>query len=160
VDRLWDILGQAGKHVIVLGVPQTYPPRPVNGELVGCFLTPDPRKVVYTFPRELKAEIEGLVGAYQVDVQNFRSDARDRILSEIYEMTEQRFSVARHLLATRLWDFFMMVEIGVDRIHHAFWSFLDEAHPKYVPGHRYQDAIREYYHYLDDQIGELLAGFD
>ena len=32
------------------------------------------------------------------DVRNFRSDDRDRILAEIYEMTEQHFAVARHLL--------------------------------------------------------------
>jgi predicted AlkP superfamily phosphohydrolase/phosphomutase len=160
VDRVWDVLGRAGKHVIVLGVPQTYPPTPVNGELVSCFLTPDPRKDAYTYPSALKEEIEGVVGDYQVDVRNFRSDDRDRILSEIYEMTEQRFAVARHLLASRPWDFFMMVEIGVDRIHHAFWRWLDESHPKYEAGHRYGDVIRTYYHYLDDQIGELLDSFD
>src|SRR3990167_6815579 len=39
-DRVWDILSRAGKRVILLGVPQTYPPRPVNGSMVTCFLTP------------------------------------------------------------------------------------------------------------------------
>jgi predicted AlkP superfamily phosphohydrolase/phosphomutase len=160
VDRLLDILSDAGKHVISLGVPQTYPPFPVNGELVSCFLTPDPRKDEYTYPSELRREIEDLVGPYQVDVRNFRSEDRDRILSEIYEMTEQRFDVARHLLTTRPWDFFMMVEIGLDRIHHAFWRFLDPEHAKYEPGHHYQDVIRSYYQYLDEQIGELLESFD
>jgi predicted AlkP superfamily phosphohydrolase/phosphomutase len=160
VDRVWDILGRAGKHVIALGVPQTYPPFPVNGELVSCFLTPDPRKDDYTYPPSLRAEIENLVGPYQVDVRNFRSEDRDRILSEIYEMTEQRFAVARHLLETRPWDFFMMVEIGLDRIHHAFWRYLDPNHPRYEPGHHYRDVIRSYYQYLDEQIGELLESFD
>jgi predicted AlkP superfamily phosphohydrolase/phosphomutase len=93
-------------------------------------------------------------------VRNFRSDDRDRILGEIYEMTEQRFAVARHLLDTRPWDFFMMVEIGVDRIHHAFWRYLDPAHPRHEPHPRYTDAIRAYYQYLDDQIGELRERFD
>ena len=160
VDRLWDHLGRAGKHAIVLGVPQTYPPQPINGDLVSCFLTPDPRKDDYTYPSALRAEIEGLVGPYHVDVQNFRSDDRDRILAEIYEMTEQHFAVARHLLDTRPWDFFTMVEIGVDRIHHAFWRYLDPSHPAHEPGHRYRDVIRSYYGYLDDQIGELLSRFD
>jgi len=54
----------------------------------------------------------------------------------------------------------MMVEIGLDRMHHAFWRFLDPTHPRFEPGHRYQDAIRNYYGYLDDQIGELLERFD
>jgi predicted AlkP superfamily phosphohydrolase/phosphomutase len=160
VDRIWDILGRANMSVIVLGVPGTYPPPSVHGDLVSCFLTPDPRKDEFTYPRSLQIEIEGLVGQYEVDVRNFRSEDRDRILSEIYNMTEQRFTVARHLLSTRPWDFFVMVEIGVDRIHHAFWRYMDPTHPRYEPGHRYENVIRDYYHYLDDQIGELLESFD
>jgi predicted AlkP superfamily phosphohydrolase/phosphomutase len=160
VERVWDALGDAGRHVVVIGVPQTSPPVPVHGELVSCFLTPDPRRDPYTHPPELRAEIERLVGPYSVDVRNFRSDDRDRILAEIYAMTEQRFRVARHLLDTRPWEFFMIVEIGLDRLHHAFWRFLDPAHPRHEPGHRYGDVIRSYYQYLDDEIGELLERFD
>jgi predicted AlkP superfamily phosphohydrolase/phosphomutase len=160
VDRVWDHLGRAGRHVIVVGVPQTSPPVTVNGELVSCFLTADTRTDPYTHPTELRSEIERLVGAYRVDVQNFRSDDRDRILAEIYAMTEQRFAVCRHLLDTRPWDFFMLVEIGLDRMHHAFWRFLDPAHPQHEPGHRYRDVIRAYYAYLDEEIGELLERFD
>jgi predicted AlkP superfamily phosphohydrolase/phosphomutase len=159
-DRVWDHLSRAGKHVIVVGVPQTSPPVPVNGELVSCFLTADPRKDPYTYPAALRAEIESIVGPYRVDVRSFRSDDRDRILAEVYEMTEQRFTICRHLLDTRPWDFFMMVEIGLDRMHHAFWRFLDTEHPRHEPGHRYRDAIRNYYIYLDEEIGELLERFD
>jgi predicted AlkP superfamily phosphohydrolase/phosphomutase len=159
-ERVWDHLGAAGKHVVLIGIPQTSPPVPVNGELVSCFLTPDTRRDPYTHPPELRAEIEGLVGPYSVDVRNFRSDDRDRILAEIYAMTEQRFRLARHLLDTRDWDFFMMVEIGLDRLHHAFWRYLDPAHPRHEPDHRYGDVIRSYYEYLDDEIGELLERFD
>ena len=32
--------GAAGKRVILIGVPQTYPPRPINGLMVTDFLTP------------------------------------------------------------------------------------------------------------------------
>ena len=159
-DRVWDHLGRAGRHVIVVGVPQTSPPPAVNGELVSCFLTGDTRRDPYTHPAELRAEVERLVGAYEVDVRNFRSEDRDRILAEVYAMTEQRFAVCRHLLDTRPWDFFMMVEIGVDRMHHAFWRFLDAEHPRHEPGHRFGDVIRSYYAYLDDEIGELLERFD
>jgi predicted AlkP superfamily phosphohydrolase/phosphomutase len=160
VDRAWDHFGEAGKRAIVVGVPQTSPPPAVNGELVSCFLTADTRKQAYTHPPELRAEIEGLVGPYRVDVDNFRSDDRDRILAEIYAMTEQRFTVCRHLLDTRPWDFFMVVEIGLDRLHHAFWRFMDPDHPRHEPDHHYRDVIRNYYAYLDDEIGELLERFD
>jgi predicted AlkP superfamily phosphohydrolase/phosphomutase len=160
VDRVWDHLSRAGRRVIVVGVPQTSPPVPVNGELVSCFLTGDPRRDPFTYPAGLRAEVESLVGTYRVDVRSFRSDDRDRILAEVYEMTEQRFAICRHLLDTRPWDFFMMVEIGLDRMHHAFWRFLDAEHPRHEPGHRYRDAIRNYCIYLDEQIGDLLERFD
>lgn len=159
-ERVWDRLGRAGAHVIVVGVPQTSPPVPVNGELVSCFLTADTRTDPYTHPASLRAEVEALVGAYQVDVRDFRSDDRDRILADVYAMTEQRFRVCRHLLDTREWDFFMLVEIGLDRMHHAFWRFFDPAHPRHEPDHRYRDVIRSYYAYLDEEIGELLERFD
>jgi predicted AlkP superfamily phosphohydrolase/phosphomutase len=160
LDRAWDHFGRQDRHVIVVGVPGTSPPVPVNGELISCFMTADPRTDPYTYPESLRAEVEGLVGPYRVDVRNFRSDERDRILAEVYEMTEQRFAVCRQLLDTRPWEFFMMVEIGLDRMHHAFWRFLDPAHPRYEPEHRYGDAIRNYYAYLDELIGELLERFD
>lgn len=158
--RLWDMVGATGGRSIVIGVPQTFPAPAIDGVLVADFLTPDPRRDDYTHPRGLKAEIEHLVGDYQVDVRNFRSDDRDRILTEVYAMTEQRFAVARHLLDTRPWDLFFMVEIGLDRLHHAFWRWTDEAHPRHEPGHRYAGVIKAYYQYLDDEIGELLERFD
>ncbi|MFQ5853698.1 MAG: alkaline phosphatase family protein, partial [Candidatus Binatia bacterium] len=154
-DRVWDILSRAGKQVIVLGVPGTYPPRPVRGSLVGCFLTPSADSN-YTYPLALKAELTMRFGPYLVDVENFRSEEKEHILEQIYRMTEQRFAMARYLLKTRPWDFFMMVEMGTDRIHHAFWKFFDPTHPKYEKDNRFQNVIRDYYRFLDGQIAELL----
>jgi predicted AlkP superfamily phosphohydrolase/phosphomutase len=71
-------------------------------------------------------------------------------------MTDQHFAMAQYLVGSRPWDFFMMVEIGVDRIHHAFWKFHDHAHRKYEPGNRFEHAIRDYYRYVDQKIAELL----
>ena len=50
----------------------------------------------------------------------------------------------------------MMVEIGVDRIHHGFWAFYDETHPKFVLGNPFKNSIKNYYKYIDAKIGELL----
>src|SRR5712691_6995080 len=93
-DRVWDILSRAGKHVVVLGVPQTFPPSAVNGEMVGCFLSPSTESR-YTYPDALKDEIKDVVGEYMVDVPNFRTDEKDRILRDINEMTKRRFTLAR-----------------------------------------------------------------
>ncbi len=154
--RAWDILSQAGKQVIVIAVPGTYPPDPVRGCMIGCFLTPT-AKSPYAYPPELKGELEARFGPYLLDVENFRSEDKAPILDQIYKMTEQRFAMARHLVTTRPWDFFMMVEMGTDRIHHAFWKFFATTHRKYEPGNPYEHAIRDYYRYVDAKIAELLA---
>ena len=159
VDRVWDILSRNGKQVILIGIPQTYPPKPVNGLLVGDFLTPD-IKSEYTYPPNLKDEIAKVVGEYIVDVRDFRTDNKPSILRDIFEMTEKRFKLAEHLLRNRPWDFFMMVEIGVDRIHHAFWAYMDKAHRRYEPGNKFENAIFDYYKFVDAQIGSLLKIVD
>ncbi len=160
VPRLWDILGAAGKRVGVIGVPQTYPVAPVNGELVSCFLTPNARSQ-YSYPATLKDEIAGWVeGEFLMDVPNFRSEDKAEILRNIYRMAEQHFTVCKKLLARQRYDFFMTVDMGVDRIHHGFWKEMDPRHPKHVPGSPFANAIRDYYRFIDDQIAELLALID
>jgi len=54
--RLWDLATRHGKRSIVIGVPGTYPPRPLNGALVSCFLTPADA-TAYTYPPLLAREI-------------------------------------------------------------------------------------------------------
>jgi predicted AlkP superfamily phosphohydrolase/phosphomutase len=159
VDRVWNILSRNEKRVILIGIPQTFPPTPVNGLLVGDFLTPD-TKSEYTYPPELKNEIAKVVGEYMLDVRDFRSDNKSCTLKDIFEMTERRFKLAQHLLGKEVWDFFMMVEIGVDRIHHAFWAYMDKAHRKYEAGNPFENAIFDYYQFVDARIGELLKFAD
>ncbi len=160
VDRVWDILSRLGKRVIVAAVPQTYPVRPVNGYMISCFLTPSTQSQ-YTYPAELKGEIEALIpGEYMVDVPQFRTDNKEHLLQQIYEMADQQHQVVKYLLSTKPWDFFMHVDMGVDRIHHGFWKFFDPRHPLYEPGNPYENAIRDYYIYLDGQIGEWLQWLD
>ncbi|MDQ3994740.1 MAG: alkaline phosphatase family protein, partial [Actinomycetota bacterium] len=159
VPRVWDVLSTRGRPVIVLGVPQTYPVSAVNGVMVSCLLTPDTNRQ-YTYPDEVRHEINGMVGRYRVDVDNFRSDDKERLLAELEEMTEKRFRVAEHLLETRPWDLFFMVEIGTDRVHHGFWGFSDPEHRLYEPGNPFEDAMLDYYRALDERIGRLFRFAD
>ena len=156
---VWDILSEQGKHSIVIGVPPSYPVKPLKGELISCFLTPGPQSE-FAHPPELRREVEGLVGEYMVDVKGFRTDDKAWLLQQIYEMTEKRFTVAKHLLRTRPWDFFMMVEMGVDRIHHGFWHCMDPKHVLHPGPNEFSDAIFKYYKYLDTLVGDLLSFAD
>jgi predicted AlkP superfamily phosphohydrolase/phosphomutase len=157
--RLWDLASRADKQSIVLGVPQTYPPRPIKGHLVASFLTPSTDHE-YTYPPELRDEIREWIGEYEVDVSDFRTHDKERLLGDIYDGTRKRFEIARRLLDEREWDLFMMVEMGVDRIHHGFWKFMDPEHPLHEPNSTFKDAIRDYYEFVDEEIGTLLDRFD
>ncbi|MDR4508534.1 MAG: alkaline phosphatase family protein [Candidatus Brocadiaceae bacterium] len=158
-DAVWDILSRAGKKVALVGIPQTYPPKPVNGNMISCFLTPSV-KSQYTYPKELKNEIEDLIGEYLIDVKDFRTTDKDYLLRQIYEMTEKRFEVIKYLMKNKEWDFFMFVEMGTDRIHHGMWKYFDKEHIKHEPGSQHEDAIKDYYKFLDKGIGDILSLLD
>ncbi len=154
---VWDLLGERGHKSLLIGVPPGYPPKAVEGWRVSCFLTP-PSAKAYTAPAELQAEIEEELAGdpYIFDIANFREQGFEFVLEQVFKMTERRFKVARRLLKTKPWDYFMFVEIGVDRLHHVFWQFYDPTHPKFEPGNRFETAFQDYYRFLDREVGSLL----
>jgi len=150
---LWDVLGSRGYYVGVIGVPPTYPPKPVHGFMITDFTTPGPDKN-YTFPPWLKYDIEKLFGPYIFDVV-YRSYEKDRVRREIFEMTKQHINIVKYLLTSRRWDILVYVEIGVDRVHHAFWKYYDREHPKHQEHPLYSRVIPEYYKLLDREFNEI-----
>jgi predicted AlkP superfamily phosphohydrolase/phosphomutase len=156
---VWDKLGEHGKRSLLIGVPPGYPPpKEFPGWRVACFLTP-PSAERWAFPQALETEIAdelGGSGQYIFDIPNFRQQGPDFVMDQIFKMTERRFKVARRLIKTKPWDFFMMVEMGLDRLHHCFWQYYDPRHPLYVPGNKYETAFHDYYRFLDREIGSLL----
>jgi predicted AlkP superfamily phosphohydrolase/phosphomutase len=157
--RLWDLVTRGGGSSIVLGVPGTYPPRPLTGVMVSCFLTPS-LESRYTYPPALRDEIVEVVGEYVFDAKDFRTDDKERLLGQIYEMTDRRFALAEHLLETRPWDLFAMVEMGPDRMHHGFWKFMDPEHRKHEAGSPFETAILDYHRHLDGLVARLLRHAD
>lgn len=158
-ETVWDVLARNGLKSIILGVPPAYPPRRLaHGNVISCFLTPSVERP-FTYPEELKKEILELTkGKYLFDV-TFRTEDRDALKRELFTMTETRLEVAQYLIDNKLWDFFMMHEIGFDRLHHAFWKFFDPAHPKYVKGNKYEHIAEEYYELFDKGLAKLMASF-
>ena len=156
---VWEVLSEHGLKSIVLGVPPGYPPRPVpNTNIVSCFITPSAERP-FTHPAELKEEVLKAAGGKYIFDVTFRTEDREAVKKELFEMTEKRFDVAEYLAKNKPWDFFVMHEIGFDRLHHAFWKFFDPKHPKYVPGNRYEKIDEEYYTMVDGRIGRLLELF-
>lgn len=151
--RVWDVAGEHGKKVCVLYVPLTSPPSPVHGTMVGGFLgTGEP----FSHPPELGKSLEARFGPHAPDVDEFRTHDLDRLLDELYLTTRRRFAVGRALWREERPDLGMLVEMGTDRLHHAFWRHLDPTHPDHDPSDaRVRDA-RDYYAFVDAEVGAWL----
>ena len=157
---IWDALAREGKKSIIVGLPPGYPPRKINGISIGCFLTPDTLKGEFTHPPSLKQKITELVGEYPTDVKGFRTDDKEWLKKEIFEMSRKQWEVVRWLIREQEWDYFHFVDIGMDRMHHGFWDCWDKQHVQYKPGNPYEDLIPQYYRWLDSQIGSVLEMLD
>ncbi len=159
VSRVWDYIEQTGRSSILLGIPQTYPPSPHNGITVCGFPAPDGS--VFTHPAEVQKELTEIAGGdYLPDVAGFRTDDKRGLLDNIYTMVQRRFRVASDFLIHKPWDFFMMVEIAPDRIHHGFWKYFASDHRLYQAGNEYENVMSNFYIYLDSYLGSLLALLD
>lgn len=155
----WEYLSAAGKKVIVLNVPVTYPPTPVNGVMVSDFLTPSGKRD-FIYPPELVDELEDKFGKYPL---YFRmpiaspglSDANTiSFLNELNGIMEYKFQAAHYLYDKFAGDFVMLHIWGTDRIQHELWNFFDESHSQFKKRkkEKFYDQILNYYKKLDHQI--------
>ncbi|SRR5579884_63620 len=153
--RIWDLLDRHGGRSILIGVPGTYPPPTINGLVVADFLTPS-KASQYTWPADLKTRVDAVVPDYRFDVTDFRTENKQHILDQLFSMTTDRFKLGRELASSEAWDFFMLHEIGPDRIHHGFWATTDPEHRRFEADNPYQNCIFEYYQHLDKEVGQFL----
>ncbi|MBN2406709.1 MAG: alkaline phosphatase family protein [Elusimicrobia bacterium] len=157
-NAIWDAAGARGKSSICSAVPPSYPPYRINGSMISCFMTPD-TSGTFTYPADLGEEINRAAGGYSVDA-DFRIEDKDSIRKNVFEITGQHFKAFEYLVGNKKWDFAMHVEIGLDRIQHAFWRYFDEGHHLYEKNSRYGDTVLEYYKLLDGWLGRFMDRAD
>lgn len=160
---LWRYLSEKGRRVVVVNIPVTYPPIAVNGVLISGMDTPG-RGASYTYPPELKAEIESLFPDYVISMHfgGYLTDEErvSRALEELLHEAEVRTRVLLHLLE-RDFDFAVVKYNLTDLAHHYFWKYMDETHPAYEAeyGEKFSDAILRVYRKADECIGRLVERF-
>jgi len=160
-------LTESGKKVGIINVPVTYPPPKINGFVIPGLMTPN-REVDFTYPPELKVEIEKKFGPYHLDVfwQKYSPRTAHLFLQDLKRCEEQRIKITLDLFEKDTWDFFMTVFAGVDRIQHAMWKYIDmiihedETESNNKKSVKKQNSLKKeilsYYGLVDDAIGELL----
>ena len=154
-ERVWDVLARHDLRSSLIAVPPSYPPFPVYGELVSCFLTPTAERP-HTYPAQLAGELAARFGAYVPDVE-VRARDKHGLADALAAMTRQHFAIARHVWESREPDFMMFVEIGPDRLHHAFYADMDPEHPLHDPHSVHRGVGEAYYALLDAELGKLIA---
>ncbi len=156
---VWDLIGAAGKKVIVMNVPVTWPPQAVNGLLITGMLTPRTAEN-YTFPRELAQELKAATGDYIVYSDEVYAKGRGEIfLNALKHSAEQRTRAAEYLMAQYPWDFFMLVYPETDTVSHGLWSSYDPSHHEHDPAEaaKHRDGILEIYQYIDARLARLIS---
>jgi predicted AlkP superfamily phosphohydrolase/phosphomutase len=148
---LWEVLSEAGKRVIVVNVPVTYPPRQVNGILVGGFLSPNLDKAVY--PVSYVQTLKSL--GYIVDADPWKArESKDLALQEVNSALDARIRTLFYLLDHEEWDYLHVHVMETDRLHHFLWQQMEQGHPTYAP------AFYEFYRRIDDMLGQLADKLD
>jgi predicted AlkP superfamily phosphohydrolase/phosphomutase len=158
---IWEMSGLAGKKVIVLNIPMTYPPKAVNGLLISGLDTPDIYSD-FTYPPHLKREILERFPQYRINLHlggYLHTDRRRSIaLRMIHEYMDLRFRVAEYLMENYPWDLFIVKFNNPDIVQHHFWKYMDPAHPLHEPDSPddFKSAIFTVYEKLDEIASSLL----
>ena len=157
-QTLWDIAAQHGLRVGMVNVPVTYPPHPVNGFLISGLLTP-PTATNFTYPEDLRAELEANVGEYRVFPKElYKKGNEAAYLEDLHRTLEGRLQATRYLLQNKPWDLFAVVFGATDWAMHAFWKYHDPEHPRHNPAEAelYSHAIQSIYEHVDQVLASLL----
>lgn len=131
VPRLWDYVGAAGGRSIVVNVPMTHPPRPIEGVLISGMPAPSAE---ITYPPQVASELASR--GYIVDIAVAEGGREGHsTLDSLAEMTKRRGEVAAWLARSQPWDLFAIVFVLPDRLGHPWWKQL-------VPGDRHYESRR------------------
>lgn len=158
---LWNLLSRQGLEAIVVNVPHTYPPEPIQGVMVSGRDTPG-LDAAYTHPPELKPELDRVSRTPYVIVPDdwmwMQRGRPDRAREELLREVEVRFDVALHLMRTRPWRLAFFVTSAPDGAAHFFWKYHDPTHPLHDPTEaaRYGDTLRAVYQACDHRLAEVL----
>lgn len=138
---LWKRLSEKKKRCIVINVPVTYPPEPLNGILVSGFLGTNLEKI--TYPREFSSKLKEI--GYIIDPDPRKSKDKEKFLNEILLAFERRKKLILSLIDKK-WDFFMAHIMETDRINHFYWKDKE-----------YEEKFLDFYKRVDDFLAEIIS---
>jgi len=144
---IWEVLSEAGRRVLGMNVPVTYPPREVNGILIGGFLCPSIDKVAN--PPAVSEYLKSIGYRIDTDAMLARKSA-DLMLPDIHETLDRRMEAMFHFLEQEDWDYFHTHVMATDRLCHFLLARYEAGEAKYA------EAFLSFFRKLDDALGRLM----
>jgi predicted AlkP superfamily phosphohydrolase/phosphomutase len=156
---IYDRLSRAGRRVLLLNVPMTYPPPRVNGIAISGLPAPSLDAGI-SYPPEALDEARRAAGNYILypdPGQAYSERGMTAFLTRLYDCTVLRIGAFEHLRKREPWDFAMVVFNGTDTVSHACWKYMDPAHPLHDPAapEAFKNAILDQYIGMDRYVGRL-----
>jgi predicted AlkP superfamily phosphohydrolase/phosphomutase len=154
---LWEMLSQKGQKVGVMNVPVTYPPKPVNGFIIGGMLSP--MEGTFTYPADLLDQYDDRMKPYRIapSVQ-YKGGNEEAFIVDLLDLVERRGEYALQLMKDHAYEFLMFHFQATDVLQHALWKFVDPTHPRYDAERaaRVEPAFKRVYRQIDRYIGQML----
>ena len=148
---IWQRLSQAGKRMVIMNLPITYPAEPVNGLLIAGGDAPSTSSPQFSYPEHLIEEIDSQVPDYILAARLdglIRAGKKQEALDRVHQMIEGRTRAALYLMDREDWDLFFVLFTASDSVQHFFWEDM-------TGNGRYRDAILGVYRHLDEALGIL-----
>ncbi len=157
------LLSDDGGHVALLGVPTTFPPEKLRGEVIAGFDSPIATGITPRFvePPALYETIRRVIGSWRfADFQEIEIGPgwHASALASLLDTAARKEKLALHLLAQGGYDAFMVLFGESDTVSHHFWMYHDPESPRHDPAgaREHGDAIRRIYRRLDEAVGALV----
>lgn len=150
----WHIASDAGRRVLIINVPFTYPAEPVNGILLAGVDAPGVDAPNFCFPSDLITDARRNVGEYRIESQiqaAVKENRPDDGLADAYAVAERRTETLIYVMSQGHWDLAVIVYSVPDVMQHFFWQQMVRS----AGAHRH--AIRDGYIFIERQIERLMA---
>jgi predicted AlkP superfamily phosphohydrolase/phosphomutase len=145
---IWQLASDAGRRAVAINVPLSYPPQTINGVVISDFLAPALDKAVY--PTTLLPVLQEL--GYRIDTDPWAArQSLDAFVDDFRVTAGKRAEAVLHLMDSEAWEFFMVVFMETDRLHHFMWQYMESGDPTYAP--KFMDAYRQ----IDEIAGRIIG---
>lgn len=158
MPSLWELASRAGKKVVSLNIPLSWPPPKVNGVIIPGLLCPN-LSAQSVHPPQAYDKYIAPHKDYKAVNCNYRNTVR-QFADQSIATEKLRCQVALELMNDVDWDIFCVQMQSVDLMQHRCWWALDQTAAGF-DADRNKEALA-FYRYCDEAIGRIVdaAGKD